>query len=78
MSTTVTFVAFERPLFVTIIVKLTRSPTCAVSFAIVLMTVRLTCGLTVTFVMFEGTSVLFSLQLTEAMFLSVPFANTFT
>ena len=70
-------VALLNPSLVTIIVKLTRSPTCAVLFSIVFTTVRLTCGLIVMFVPLPVV-VLFSVELTTATFSIVPFVNTLT
>ena len=64
VSLTTTPVALERPLLVTVIVKLMTSPTNAAVTLDVLIIVRLTCGFDVTFVVFDVTSVVFSLQLT--------------
>jgi hypothetical protein len=43
-----------------------------------LMTIKLTLGSTVTFVLFEVTAVVFSVQLTVATFEKVPFVNNLT
>ena len=79
ISDTLTLVAFEGPLFVTLIVKLTRLPTyptLPVQLE-VLMTVKLTTCLTIISVPFVF-PVMFSADLTATVFLNVPLVKTFT
>ena len=77
-SETITLVAFDGPLLITVIVKFTNSPTVALVKLTVLTTVRLTLGSTVTLLVFDGMSVLFSLQFTQATFENVPFVRSLT
>ena len=62
VSVITTFVALLKPLFVTVIVKFTRSPTLALAEFAVFTMVKLTFGVTVMLVSFDGTSVVFSQQ----------------
>jgi hypothetical protein len=73
-----TSVAFDSPLLVTVIVKLTRSPTSTLLISATLTMLRLTLGSAVTFVLLEVTTVAFSLQLTVATFANVPLVNNLT
>ena len=75
----VTSVALLGPLLVTLIVNFTKSPTFTVPVTFDdLTTVRLTFGLTVMLVVFDGTSVVFSRQFTTAKLDSVPLVRTLT
>ena len=72
--------ALEGPLLVTVIVKLTKSSTPALSNKValdVLTTINLTTGSTVTVVLLD-LLVVFSLQLTVATFSKVPLVETLT
>ena len=78
LSKIVTFVAFEGPLLVTVIVNLTKSPTLALPVIFeYLITVKLTFGLTVILVMFDEFSPP-SVEFTTATFPMVPFIVVFT
>ncbi len=70
------FVAFEGPLFVTIIVKVSSSPVIASSKSTIFSTVKLTTGVTFTLA-FEVLTVLFSLAVTFTTFVKVPFVIAF-
>ena len=77
-SLTLTSVALEGPLLVTVTVKLTKSPTLALPVKLETLTrVKLTTGSTVTLVLFD-LLVVFSLQLTVATFSKVPLVKTLT
>ena len=73
-SSTTTFVAFDGPLLVTLIVNFTKSPTVTLVALTVFVMLSFTTGLTVTlvaFVVFEPPSV----ELTTATLPNVPFAR---
>ena len=77
-SLILTLVALEGPLFVTLIVKLTRLFTQISPVTLTyLITVRLVTGLTVTSVPLV-VPVIFSVELTDTVFLNVPLVKTFT
>ena len=75
-STTLTLVALEGPLLVTVIVKVITSPIVASSLSVTLTTVKLTTG--ITFKSTESlTTVSFSLHVTFTTFVKVPFTMAF-
>ena len=81
VSVTITFVALLGPLFLTIIMNLTVSPTLTFSpsgISAYLMIVMLDLGATVTLVSLDGTSVVFSVEFTCATFVNVPFVKSLT
>ena len=78
ISVTTTFVALDKPLFVTLITNLTKSPTFTLVALTVLAMFKTTFGSTVTLVVFEGTLVLFSVEFTVATFENVPLLMTLT
>ena len=78
ISVTTTSVALLKPLFVILIVNLTKSPTETLVMLTDFVMFKTTLGLTVTFVVFEETSVLFSIELTTATLENVPLEITLT